>query len=61
MASPTATLQDGANVYDMNVREVEGEEKKRWWAIAVEAWPDYADYQKNTDRQIPVVLLEPAS
>ena len=60
-ASPTVTLQDGATVYEMTARQVEGDEKARWWALAVEAWPAYADYQAKTDRQIPVVVLEPTS
>ncbi len=59
IASPAVTLQDGANVYEMGVREVQGDEKARWWALAVEAWPAYADYQTKTERQIPVVVLEP--
>lgn len=59
IASPAATLQDGPNVYTMRAREVHGDEKARWWARAVEAWPAYAEYQKKTDRQIPVLVLEP--
>ena len=58
-ASPAATLQDGQNVYEMRTREVHGDEKARWWALAVAAWPAYAEYQTKTDRQIPVVVLEP--
>ncbi len=61
MASPDVTLQDGANVYEMPAREVSGDERERWWAIACKAWPAYADYQTKTDRQIPVVVLEPGS
>ena len=53
------TLQDGPTVHEMHAREVHGEEKARWWALAVAAWPAYADYQAKTDRQIPVVVLEP--
>jgi hypothetical protein len=30
-------------------------------SYAVEAFPDYAEYQKNTDREIPVLVLEPAA
>ena len=59
IASPAVTLQDGANVYEMGVREVHGDEKARWWALAVEAWPAYAEDQTKTERQIPVVVLEP--
>ena len=59
IASPAVTLQDGANVYEMTAREAQGDEKVRWWAVAVEAWPAYAEYQTKTDRQIPVIVLEP--
>ena len=58
IASPSVTLQDGANVYEMAAREVDGDERARWWALAVDAWPAYAEYQTKTDRQIPVIVLE---
>ena len=35
------------------------EEKPEMWRTMVEAWPDYDDYQASTDREIPVVVLEP--
>jgi hypothetical protein len=38
-----------------------GDEKAIWWHRAVEAFPDYADYQRKIDRQIPVFVLEPTS
>lgn len=59
-ADPRAELQDGPVRRDMTAREVTGEEKALWWERAVEAYPDYADYQEKTDRQIPVLVLEPA-
>ncbi len=40
----------------MIAREVTGEEKAPWWERAVEAFPDYAAYQQETDREIPVFL-----
>lgn len=60
LASPAVELQDGPRVYEMRARDVHGDEKTRWWARAVDAWPAYADYQARTDRVIPVVVLEPA-
>ena len=60
LAEPLVELQDGATAGEYRVREVSGEEKATWWTRAVEAFPDYADYQLKTDRQIPVLLLEPA-
>ncbi len=58
--NPHVELQDGAEKHDYLAREVTGEEKIGWWARAVEAWPDYAEYQKKTDRQIPLFVLERA-
>jgi deazaflavin-dependent oxidoreductase (nitroreductase family) len=60
VADPRAELQDGPVRQDMTARELSGEERDLWWARAVEAWPDYAEYQKKTDRVIPVFMLEPA-
>ncbi|MEU3853513.1 nitroreductase family deazaflavin-dependent oxidoreductase [Streptomyces sp. NPDC029554] len=59
-ADPRAELQDGPVKRDVTAREVTGEEKARWWERAVAAYPAYADYQKKTDREIPVFVLEPA-
>ena len=57
--NPRVELQDGPTTRDYEAREVFGDEKAAWWERAVEAWPDYADYQKKTDRQIPVFVLTP--
>lgn len=59
VADPDVTLQDGAEVTDRRAREVSGEEKAAWWARATEVWPAYDDYQAATEREIPVVVLEP--
>ncbi|GGU09172.1 nitroreductase family deazaflavin-dependent oxidoreductase [Streptomyces coeruleorubidus] len=61
VADPRVELQDGPVRQDMLAREVTGDEKALWWARAVEAFPDYAEYQKKTDREIPVLVLEPAA
>jgi F420H(2)-dependent quinone reductase len=58
--NPRVELQDGPTAGDYDAREVFGDEKAAWWERAVEAWPDYAEYQKKTDRQIPVFVLTPA-
>jgi len=57
--NPHVELQDCATKRDYTAREVTGDEKSIWWERAVEAWPDYANYQRKTDRQIPVFVLEP--
>ena len=56
---PHVELQDGTVKRDYVAREVTGDEKAVWWARAVAAYPDYADYQKKTTRQIPVFVLTP--
>ena len=58
---PLVELQDGTTKADFNARQVSGEERELWWKRAVEVWPDYADYQTKTDREIPVFVLERAS
>jgi len=58
-AHPHVELQDGRVTKDYEAREVVGDEKAAWWERAVAAWPDYANYQKKTDRQIPVFVLTP--
>jgi F420H(2)-dependent quinone reductase len=59
VANPQVELQDGPVKQDMTARELTGEERAIWWERAVAAFPDYADYQTKTDRQIPVFVLEP--
>jgi deazaflavin-dependent oxidoreductase (nitroreductase family) len=46
---------------DYTASVLEGDERAAWWERAVAAWPDYAEYQTKTDRQIPLVLLTPWS
>ncbi|MFF5565857.1 nitroreductase family deazaflavin-dependent oxidoreductase [Streptomyces sp. NPDC012623] len=57
-ADPRVELRDGTERWDMIAREVTGDEKAAWWARAVEAFPDYAEYQEKTEREIPVFVLE---
>lgn len=57
--NPHVELQDGTVTLDYRAREVTGEEKAAWWGHAVAAYPEYAEYQKKTSRQIPVFVLEP--
>ena len=56
---PRVELQDGPIKQDMVAHEATSDEKSAWWERAVAAWPDYADYQKRTDREIPLFVLEP--
>lgn len=58
-AHPQVEVQDGPHKGDYVAREVAGDERAQWWERAVAAYPDYADYQDKTDREIPVFVLEP--
>jgi F420H(2)-dependent quinone reductase len=59
VANPHVELQDGPRRGDFIAREVDGDERDRWWERAVEVWPDYDTYQTKTDRRIPVFVLDP--
>lgn len=60
LANPDLDLQDGTEVSQRRARLLTDEaERAAWWDRAVAAYPDYADYQTKTDRQIPVFVLEP--
>jgi deazaflavin-dependent oxidoreductase (nitroreductase family) len=60
-ANPEVEIRNKADVRKMKVREVrDASERERLWALAVQAFPPYADYQKRTARLIPVFLAEPA-
>ena len=59
LADPAVTLQDGRAVHPLQVRELTGAERSRWWSIACAVFPSYADYASKAVRQIPVLLLEP--
>ena len=59
-ADPHVEIRDKTEVYKMRVREVsDPAERQRLWALAVEAFPPYEEYQKKTARTIPVLVAEP--
>jgi len=53
-------VQVKSDRFKATARDAEGEERERLWARMNEEWPDYTEYQKKTDREIPVVILERA-
>lgn len=59
-APDQVTIQDGPQPFDAVVREVEGEERRKWWDRAVAAYPPYAEYQDRTERRIPVLVARRA-
>lgn len=59
-SNPTIELRDLTVVRPMRVREVvDAAERSRLWDLAVAAFPPYADYQKKTERRIPIFVAEP--
>ncbi len=58
-ADPHVELRDGTTTKDYDAREVFGEERAQWWERAAAVWPDYNEYTKKTDREIPVFVLTP--
>jgi len=57
---PEVDVQIKGDVFRATARDAEGAERARLWDQLVEVWPPYADYQRRTDREIPVVVLERA-
>jgi deazaflavin-dependent oxidoreductase (nitroreductase family) len=59
VANPEVEVQVGTAKMTARARTATGEERARLWRKALEFWPPYADYQKKTEREIPVVVLDP--
>ena len=59
VAQPEVELRDRTEVSVRRARLIAGEERALWWERAVTAFPPYASYQKRTEREIPVFVLEP--
>ena len=59
LANPEVEVQVGTEKMKARARTATGEERERLWQKGLEFWPPYADYQKKTERQIPVVVLDP--
>ena len=62
LADPEVEIRDGGRVARMRARPVEDEaERRRLWALAVEAYPPYEDYRRRTDRVFPIFRAGPAA
>ena len=60
LANPEVDVQAGTKKVKARARTATGEERDRLWKKALEFWPPYADYALKTEREIPVVVLDPA-
>jgi deazaflavin-dependent oxidoreductase (nitroreductase family) len=61
VANPRAKVELGSGTVDANARVATGEERERLWSAQKSESPGFAEYEKNTTRQIPVIVLEPVS
>ena len=61
VANPRARIEIGTETRDVVARVAEGEERDRLWERQKQEMPGFAEYEAATSRQIPVVVLEPAS
>jgi deazaflavin-dependent oxidoreductase (nitroreductase family) len=57
-ANPRVQVQVKGEVFTANARTATAQEKPQLWAAMVQVWPDYDEYQRRTDRDIPVVVLQ---
>jgi len=59
-ANPDVEIQVKADRMRAHARTATPEERAELWPIMTREWPDYDRYQERTDREIPIVVLEPA-
>jgi deazaflavin-dependent oxidoreductase (nitroreductase family) len=59
-ANPRARVEVGTETHDVVARVAEGEERERIWERQKELVPGFGVYEGRTEREIPVVILEPA-
>ena len=59
LAHPRVTAEIGTSTVELLARVAEGAERERIWAAQKAAYPGFADYERKTTRQIPVIILEP--
>jgi deazaflavin-dependent oxidoreductase (nitroreductase family) len=58
VTNPDVGVQIKGEKFSARPRDAEGEERERLWKLMNSVWPDYEAYQRKTDREIPVVVLE---
>jgi F420H(2)-dependent quinone reductase len=58
-ANPDTTIQIGPQRQQVHARVADAKERKRLWPVVVDVYGGYDDYQRRTEREIPLVILEP--
>ncbi len=61
LANPRATAEVGTEKVQVTARVADADERDRIWTKQKADYPGFADYEKATSRQIPVVILTPES
>ena len=56
-----ATIEVGTDTVEVKARVAMGDERDRLWTVQKKEFPGFADYEQKTEREIPVVVLEPVS
>lgn len=56
--NPEVEVQVKADRFKARARTATAEEKPEFWRRMVAEWPSYDEYQANTDREIPIVVLD---
>ncbi|MGD0455678.1 MAG: nitroreductase family deazaflavin-dependent oxidoreductase [Solirubrobacteraceae bacterium] len=59
VANPETTVQVGSSHRKVHAHVADVEERARLWPMVLETYGGYADYQKHTKREIPLIVLEP--
>jgi deazaflavin-dependent oxidoreductase (nitroreductase family) len=58
VANPEVKVQIKGDKFNARAHVADSEEREKIWPKMVEVWPDYNEYAKKTDREIPIVVLE---
>src|SRR5579859_3796763 len=59
-ADPAVEVQVGTRRFPARARVATDAERRRLWPVVVEEWAQYARYQSQTEREIPLVILKPS-
>lgn len=59
LGDPAATIEIGTGTVQVQARVTEGAERERIWTAQKTEYAGFADYERKTSRQIPVLVLEP--
>jgi deazaflavin-dependent oxidoreductase (nitroreductase family) len=59
LANPKASIEVGTDTVEVMARVAEGAEREEIWTAQKTEYTGFADYERKTTRQIPVVVLEP--